>query len=48
MPVLSSDGLKHYYYAVTAHFGCWEKPDGEKKTVWKVLSSLLYGQVVKH
>ncbi len=23
MPVLSTDGLKHYYYALTAHFGSW-------------------------
>ena len=24
VPVFSTDGLKHYFYALTAHFGRWE------------------------
>jgi hypothetical protein len=30
VPVFSTDGLKHYYYALTAHFGKWEMADGKK------------------
>lgn len=47
VPVFSSDGLKHYFYALTAHFGEWVIPDGEKRSVWMVLSNFLYGQVIK-
>jgi transposase InsO family protein len=48
MPVFSSDGLKHYYFAITAHFCQWSTLDGEKKPKWVLLASLLYDQVVKH
>lgn len=48
VPIFSSDGLKHYFYAITAHFGFWQQPEGAKKPVWMVWPSLLYGQVVKH
>lgn len=47
VPVFSSDGLKHYFYALTAHFGEWVIPDGEKRSVWMVLPNFLYGQVIK-
>lgn len=47
VPVFSSDGLKHYYYALTAHLGKWERPEGEKP-VWVLLSDFIYGQVIKH
>ena len=33
VPVFSTDGLKNYYYALTAHFGKWEWI-GKKKPVW--------------
>jgi hypothetical protein len=33
MPVFSFDGLKHYYYAITAHFGQWTTLCGEKYQV---------------
>jgi len=36
VPIFSSDGLKHYFYALTAHFGEWIVPDGEKKPVWLI------------
>jgi len=47
VPVFSTDGLKHYYYALTAHYGQWEWLGG-KKPVWVLLSDFLYGQVIKH
>ena len=47
VPVFSTDGLKHYYYALTAHFGQWEQPEGSKP-VWVLLSDFIYGQVIKH
>jgi IS1 family transposase len=46
VPVFSTDGLHHYFYALTAHFGKWEA-DG-KKPVWALLSDFVYGQVIKH
>jgi len=47
VPVFSTDGLKHYFYALTAHFGKWETGDG-KKPVWVLLGEFVYGQVIKH
>ena len=47
VPVFSSDGLKHYFYALTAHFGHWERPEG-KKRVWTLLGEFAYAQVIKH
>ena len=47
VPVFSTDGLKHYYYALTSHFGKWEREEG-KKPVWVMLSDFLYAQVIKH
>jgi IS1 family transposase len=47
VPVFSTDGLKRYYYALTAHFGGWADQGG-KKPVWVVVRELLYGQVIKH
>jgi IS1 family transposase len=45
IPVITSDGLRHYYYAVTAHFGRWV-PAGRRR-LWQVAPTLLYGQVQK-
>jgi IS1 family transposase len=47
VPIFSSDGLKHYYYALTAHFGEWIVRDVEKNPVWLVLSEFFYAQVIK-
>ncbi|MDO8971414.1 MAG: hypothetical protein Q7U74_12045 [Saprospiraceae bacterium] len=47
VPVFSTDGLKHYFYALTAHFGRWETAEG-KKLVWTLLSDNVYAQVIKH
>ncbi len=38
VPVFSSDGLKHYFYGLTAHFGEWVVVEGEKKLVWLIVS----------
>ena len=48
VPVFSSDGLKSYFYGLTAHFGKWELVSGKRRLVWVLLSDLVYGQVVKH
>jgi len=45
LPVFTTDGLKHYFYAITAHFGRWVA-DGKRK-VWQVFPDLLYGQLKK-
>jgi len=47
VPAFSSDGLRHYFSALTAHFGEWVAVDGEKKPVWMVLSDFHYAQVIK-
>ena len=45
VPAFTSDGLRQYFYALTAHFGYWGYPDKEWK--WIVSDLLLYGQMVK-
>ena len=45
VPVVTSDGLRHYFYALTAHFGSWVT-EGRRR-VWVVAPRLLYGQVQK-
>jgi transposase-like protein/IS1 family transposase len=47
VPVFTSDGLRQYFYALTAHFGVWVEEEGKRKPVWRVLPSLLYGQFRK-
>jgi len=46
-PVFTNDGLKLYFYALTAHFRCWSLPDGTRKPIWQVATGLLYAQVKK-
>jgi IS1 family transposase len=47
VPVFSTDGLRHYFYALTAHFGRWETAEG-KRSVWVLLCDFVYAQVIKH
>jgi len=47
VPVFTSDGLRQYFYALTAHFGYWVEQEGKRKPVWQMLPSLLYGQFRK-
>jgi IS1 family transposase/transposase-like protein len=46
LPVFTSDGLRHYYYALTAHCGTWVSLG--RRRVWQVAAALVYGQVQKH
>jgi hypothetical protein len=45
IPVVSTDGLRHYYYALTAHFGRWISSGRRRR--WVVDPALLHGQVHK-
>jgi transposase-like protein len=47
LPIFTTDGLKLYFYALTAHFGQWIQSGGIGKPVWQVTAELLYGQVKK-
>jgi IS1 family transposase len=47
IPVLSTDGLKHYFYVLTAHFGMWQQVEGNKKPVWVLENYFVYGRVLK-
>jgi len=47
LPAFTSDGLRQYFYAITAHFGHWVPQDGPRKPVWQSLPDLLYGQFRK-
>ena len=42
IPAFTSDGLRAYFYALTAHFGAWLPSGG-----WRVSLDLIYGQLVK-
>jgi IS1 family transposase len=47
LPVFTSDGLNHYFYALTAHFGQWVAGVGRRARQWQVAVGLIYGQVKK-
>jgi hypothetical protein len=47
VPVCTRDGLKFYFYALTAHFGQWLTDAATGKPKWRVALELLYGQVIK-
>jgi IS1 family transposase len=47
LPVITSDGLNLYFYALTAHFGHWVDVVGRRRRQWQVAPGLLYGQVKK-
>jgi transposase-like protein/IS1 family transposase len=47
VPVMSSDGLNLYFYALTAHFGRWVQAVGERRRAWQVRPDLICGQVQK-
>jgi IS1 family transposase len=46
VPAFSSDGLMHYFTALTAHWGSWQV-QAQGKRVWQVAANLWYAQVVK-
>lgn len=47
VPIFSSDGLKLYFYTLTAHFGYWRQPGDGQKPVWEIASTFLYAQLKK-
>ncbi len=47
VPAFTSDGLRSYFYAITAHFGHWIRPARARTDHWHVADDLLYGQLVK-
>jgi IS1 family transposase len=47
LPVFSSDGLNQYFYAITAHFGFWDKPPRARKYHWFPDERLQYAQLRK-
>ncbi len=47
LPVFTSDGLRLYFYALTAHFGQWVVITGRRRHQWQVAPDLIYGQVKK-
>jgi IS1 family transposase len=47
VPIVTSDGLDLYFYALTAHFGAWITGLGRRRPHWRIAAGLLYGQVMK-
>ncbi len=47
LPVFTSDGLHHYFYALTAHCGHWVERGGQRAQQWQGAAGLIYGQVKK-
>ena len=47
VPAFTTDGLRAYFYAITAHFGHWFRPPRARTDHWQVSDDLLYGQLVK-
>jgi transposase-like protein len=47
LPVFTTDGLRLYFYTLTAHVGQWVQQVGKRRPVWQVDSRLLYGQLHK-
>jgi hypothetical protein len=47
LPIFSSDGLRLYFCALTAHCGRWISPDGGRKRMWQLAADFIYGQVKK-
>lgn len=45
VPVFSTAGLRHHYYALTAQFGKWEMADGKKRG-WVLLDNFVDGQMI--
>jgi hypothetical protein len=43
VPLFLSDGLRAYFYAITAHFGTWFRPPRARTDHWQVDENLLYG-----
>ena len=47
IPAFTTDGLRAYFSAITAHMGEWVEKQRARKLHWKPHDQLLYGQLVK-
>ncbi len=47
IPAATTDGLRSYFYALTAHFGSWFRPPKARTDHWQPSADLHYGQFVK-
>jgi IS1 family transposase len=47
IPAFTSDGLRSYFYALTAHFGSWFRPPRARTDHWRPSDDLHYDQLVK-
>jgi hypothetical protein len=47
VPAFTTDDLRAYFYALTAHFGQWSHEAGQRKANWQVSPDLLHGQLIK-
>jgi len=47
LPVFTSDGLNHYCYALTAHFGQWVASVGRRARRWQMAAGLIDGHVTQ-
>jgi transposase-like protein/IS1 family transposase len=47
IPAVTTDGLRSYFYALTAHFGSWFRPPKACTDHWQPSDALHYGQLVK-
>jgi transposase-like protein/IS1 family transposase len=47
IPAFLTDGLRTYFYAITAHFGSWFRPPRARKDHWRVSDDLQHGMLIK-
>jgi IS1 family transposase len=47
VPAFTTDGLRTYFYAITAHFGSWFRPPRARKDQWQVSDELHHGMLIK-
>lgn len=47
IPLFTTDGLRAYFNALTAHFGEWVWPEDKRLPQWQVSPQLLYAQLRK-
>jgi len=47
IPIFTSDHLRHYFSALTSHFGEYRREPGRRNWVWRVSAKLLYAMLIK-
>jgi transposase-like protein/IS1 family transposase len=47
VPAFLTDGLRTYFYAITAHFGRWFRPARARKDHWQPSDQLHHGMLIK-